>query len=141
MLENLARELQLGNCVEFLGERSDVPELLAEAGFFVTSSLTEGISLTLLEAMAVGLPVVATSVGGNPEIVDEPRTGLLVAPSKPDELAEAMVTMCGRQSEWANIGSQGRQRVEKYFEVGRMVQDYQRLYRQLLDHKQSIQRK
>lgn len=135
-LEQLVRDLHLEPHVEFLGERSDVPSLLAEAGFFVTSSLTEGISLTLLEAMAVGLPVVATAVGGNPEIVDEPRTGLLVAHANPEELAEAMVAMCQRQQDWQQIGLEARRRVEKYFEVGRMVQDYQQLYRQLLESKQ-----
>ena len=74
-LEQLTDELALREHVQFLGERKDVPELLSQAGFFVTASLTEGISLTLLEAMAVGLPVVATSVGGNSEIVDPPHTG------------------------------------------------------------------
>ena len=60
------------------GPAADIPELLAESGFFVSSSLTEGVSLTLLEAMAVGLPVVATAVGGNPEVVVDGLTGRLV---------------------------------------------------------------
>ena len=68
-LQALSRDLKLENCVQFLGERRDVPELLSHASVYAGSSLTEGISLTLLEAMAVGLPIVATHVGGNPEIV------------------------------------------------------------------------
>lgn len=68
-LESLAAELEIDSQVEFLGERNDVHQLLPTAGFFVSSSTTEGISLTLLEAMAVGLPIVTTAVGGSPEIV------------------------------------------------------------------------
>src|SRR5207302_5425406 len=66
----LASELGLTDHVRFLGERSDVPQILSEAGLFMLSSLSEGISLTILEAMAAGLPVVATDVGGTSEIVE-----------------------------------------------------------------------
>lgn len=134
-LEQLTDDLNLRDHVQFLGERQDVPELLAQAGFFVTASLTEGISLTLLEAMAVGLPVVATSVGGNPEIVDAPRTGRLVPAANPEQLARAMVAMCCEKSNWLAMGRAGRQRVEEHFEVRRMVSDYETLYRGLLKRK------
>ncbi len=134
-LEHLTRKLNLTRQVEFLGDRSDVPALLAGAGFFVTASLTEGISLTLLEAMAVGLPVIATSVGGNSEIVDAPRTGQLVPPGDAAGLAAAMVAMCRQPEHWQAIGRAGRERVEEHFEVRRMVSDYERLYRELLANK------
>ncbi len=131
-LEQLTDELKLRDHVEFLGERKDVPELLSQAGFFVTASLTEGISLTLLEAMAVGLPVVATSVGGNSEIVDPALTGRLVPPADPKQLAAAIVAMCHEKAQWPEMGKAGRKRVEEHFEVRRMVSDYEDLYRQLL---------
>jgi glycosyltransferase involved in cell wall biosynthesis len=131
-LETLTRELNLTSHVEFLGERKDVPQLLAKAGFFVTASLTEGISLTLLEAMAVGLPVVATSVGGNSEIVDAPRTGSLIPPGDPNQLAAAIIETCQRSAQWGELGRAGRRRVEEFFEVRRMVSDYERMYRELL---------
>lgn len=131
-LESLARELNLGHHIEFLGERSDVPALLTQSGFFVTATLTEGISLTLLEAMAVGLPVLATSVGGNSEIVQVPQTGRLVPPGDPAGLAAAMVDMCRQINHWPQMGRAGRERVEEHFEVRRMVADYERLYRDLL---------
>ena len=130
-LVDLTKELELTRCVEFLGERIDVPQLLPQAGFFVSSSLTEGISLTLLEAMAVGLPIVATAVGGNPEIVVPNETGELVPPGEPAALAQAIVMMCRAQSNWKRMGQAGRDRVAKYFEVVRMARDYERLYRQL----------
>ena len=131
-LEELARERELTQHVEFLGERSDVPELLATAGFFVSSSLTEGISLTLLEAAAVGLPIVATSVGGNPEIVLHGKTGRIVPPDNPGYLAQAMIQTCRDRDAWQVMGELGRQRVEQHFEIRRMVRDYEALYSELL---------
>ncbi len=131
-LEQLTTELNLCKHVRFLGDRSDVPQLLAEAGFFVSSSLSEGISLTLLEAMAVGLPIVATAVGGNPEIVDDGVTGMLVPSANPEKLADAIITMCQQQNNWNTIGKQGRDRVEKHFEIHRMVKDYEQLYLEIL---------
>lgn len=134
-LEQLVRELGIEKHVEFLGERKDVPTLLTQAGFFVTSSVTEGISLTLLEAMAVGLPVIATAVGGNVEIVDAPRTGRLVPASDPNRLAESIVDLCRHSSKWPEIGLAGRARVAELFDVRRMVADYESLYRALLSAK------
>jgi glycosyltransferase involved in cell wall biosynthesis len=131
-LEQLAQELNLNDHVEFLGERSDVSSLLPQAGFFVSSSRTEGISLTLLEAMSVGLPVVTTRVGGNPEIVVEGKTGRLVAPDSPEELALAMRDLLKDQEAWPVYGELARQRVEQHFNVRNMVRQYEDLYRELL---------
>ncbi len=131
-LEKLAHELNISDAVEFLGERADVSALLTQAGFFVSSSKTEGISLTLLEAMAVGLPILTTRVGGNPEIVDDPTTGMIVEPLNPDAIATGIIQMCRRQSEWPAMGRQGRQRVEQYFEITSMIQRYEALYAECL---------
>lgn len=130
-LEQLAAELQLGDRVEFLGECHNVPALLANAGLFVSSSLSEGISLTLLEAMAVGLPVVATAVGGNPEIVVPEETGWLLPAGSPEALASMLVTACRQRSRWPAFGQAGRQRVADHFDIHRMVDDYQTLYETL----------
>ncbi len=135
-LESLATELGITQSVEFLGERHDVPELLAQAGFFVTASLTEGISLTLLEAMAVGLPVVATAVGGNPEIVVDGVTGKLTPAAQPDQLAAAMIDACRQSDRWSDWGQAGRERVTQHFDVQRMARDYEQLYQQLWSAKQ-----
>ena len=131
-LERLAGMLRLDDRVCFLGERSDVPDLLAEAGFFVSSSLTEGISLTLLEAMAVGLPVVATDVVGNGEIVRPGETGRLVPAANPSALAEQILWMCDHPEHRPHMGEQSRRRVEQYFNVRTMVRDYEQLYAGLL---------
>ena len=131
-LETLTQALGIGPNVEFLGERSDVPELLAKAGFFVSSSKSEGISLTILEAMAVGLPVVTTRVGGNPEIVLEGQTGHLVPDQNPDALAAAMLQMLAKRETWPAMGQQGRQRVEQQFEIRTMIRQYEELYTEVL---------
>ncbi len=134
-LEALTTELNLRHNVEFLGERRDVPELLTQAGFFITSSLTEGISLTLLEAMAVGLPVVATKVGGNPEIVVQGETGWLAPAANPKALADAIVRMCDEQGLWPTYGRAGCDRVAEHFDIRRMAADYEDLYQSLFDAK------
>ena len=83
--------------------------------------------------MAVGLPVVTTRVGGNPEIVVDGRTGRLVSPNSPEELALAMRDLLKDQEAWPVYGELGRQRVEQHFNVRNMVRQYEDLYRELLD--------
>lgn len=134
MLEKMAVDLKIDQHVEFLGERSDVPELLRTAGFYVSSSKTEGISLTLLEAMAVGLPIVTTSVGGNPEIVMEGVTGKLVPPLNPDALAVAIIDMIEEHESWPHMAEVGRLRVEQNFSVRNMVYSYEKLYERVYQH-------
>lgn len=131
-LEQLARDLRLEQNVEFLGEQRDIPALLSQAAFFVSSSTTEGISLTILEAMASGLPVITTNVGGNPEIVVDGGTGRLVNPRSPDELALAMRQMLADREVWPVMGQLGRQRVEKHFSIRTTVRQYEDLYLDLL---------
>lgn len=127
-LESLRDELGLEGVVTFLGPVDDVPALLAEAGMFVLPSLTEGISLTLLEAMACGLPVVATRVGGNPEVVVDSETGLLVPAGQPEILARAILHLDRDPELCRRFGSAGRRRVERYFDVRQMVAAYELLY-------------
>ena len=131
-LETLIDELNLRPHVELLGERHDVPALLAESGFFVSSSLNEGISLTLLEAMAVGLPVVTTAVGGNPEVVLDGHTGRLAPAGDPAALARAIVDLCAERDLWSAMGMLGRHRVEQNFEIRQMIRSYETLYEELL---------
>ena len=127
-LERLTAELGLTGVVRFLGEVRDVPALLGRASLMVLPSLTEGISLTLLEAMARGLPVVATRVGGNPEVARDGETGLLVPPGDPEALAGAIARMHRDPDLARRMGEAGRLRVERHFDVRRMVADYEALY-------------
>jgi sugar transferase (PEP-CTERM/EpsH1 system associated) len=127
-LRALATQLGLESRVQFLGDVRDVASLLKRASIFVLPSLTEGISLTLLEAMARGLPVVATRVGGNPEVVADEETGILVPPADPQALAHAIVGLTDESDRCKQMGIAGRQRVERHFDVRLMVRRYESLY-------------
>ncbi len=127
-LKQLTQELGLDDNVYFLGQVSDVPRLLERASLFVLSSISEGISLTLLEAMARGLPVVATRVGGTPEVVVDGVTGILVPPRDPQALANAMLRLSRDADTARRMGLTGRQRVERHFDVRRAVAAYEALY-------------
>lgn len=121
-------ELGLEGHVRFLGQLREVPTLLARAGLFVLSSLSEGISLTLLEAMASGLPVVTTRVGGNPEVVADGENGLLVPPQNPRALADVLLRLRRDRDVCVRMGEIGRRRVESQFDIRRMVSEYEMLY-------------
>lgn len=131
-VERLRAELRLESHVRLLGFRDDVAALLQGASVFVLSSLSEGISLTLLEAMACGLPVVATDVGGNREVVAHGETGLLVPPRSPQALAEGILFLTREPVRAAAMGAAGRRRVEAMFDVDGMVSRYEALYRNAL---------
>jgi len=98
----------------------------------VLSSYSEGLSITLLEAMAAGLPVVATRVGGNGEIVRDGETGVLVAPRDAHALAGAMRSLLEDRGRAGEMGGRGRERVREHFSELSMVLQYQDLYDRLL---------
>jgi sugar transferase (PEP-CTERM/EpsH1 system associated) len=120
--------LRLHEHVEFLGERYDVPALLANSDLFVLSSLKEGLSLTLLEALAMGLALVATDVGGNREVVIPGKTGVLVPSRSPERLADAIVDLMRRPQDVRDMGRRGRYWVEQHFSLDQMVRKYEELY-------------
>ena len=128
VLEKLIHELWLNPHVTLLGERHDVPALLEQSALFVSSTLTEGISLTLLEAMAVGLPIITTAVGGNPEVVQNGVTGHLVPPADPEALAAAICEHLQQTDCWETMGTLARSRVEQQFNIERMIREYEDLY-------------
>jgi glycosyltransferase involved in cell wall biosynthesis len=131
-LEAMCDELGLRAHVNFLGFRDDVQHFLSRAEFFVLSSVTEGVSITLLEAAASGLPIVATNVGGNPEVTVHGETGLLVPPRSPEALAAAMLEMLKDSNRARRMGIAGRRRVEEDFDLSRSVARYEELYLSLL---------
>jgi len=114
------------------GERADVPELLRSLDLFVLPSRAEGISNTILEAMASGLPVVATAVGGNPELVVDGACGRLVPPSDPQAMAQALAAYVGDRAMLRAHGLAARRRAEDEFGIDTMVRRYQDLYDGLL---------
>jgi glycosyltransferase involved in cell wall biosynthesis len=128
MLEALAKELNLEDRARFLGRVDDVPALLGRASMLVLPSRMEGISLTLLEAMARGLPCVATRVGGNPEVVIDGETGLLVPSENPEALASAIQALGNDPERAAAFGQAGRARAERHFDIRRTVAIYEAIY-------------
>jgi glycosyltransferase involved in cell wall biosynthesis len=110
------------------GERADVPEVMRGFDCFVLPSLAEGISNTILEAMATGLPVVATDVGGNAELVAHERTGLVVPSDDVDALAQAIARLAQNPAQARLFGDAGRVEVEQRFSLDAMVSAYQALY-------------
>ncbi len=114
------------------GERADVPDVMRALDAYVQPSLAEGISNTILEAMASGLPVLATQVGGNTELVDEASTGALVAAGDVQALAQGIVSMASDVARAARLGQAGRARVEQRFSLPAMVAAYRAVYDRLL---------
>lgn len=131
-LERLARDLEIAQRAHFLGERQDIASLLRAMDVFCLPSLTEGTSLTLLEAMATGLPVVATAVGGNPEVVADQVSGLLVEPGQPDQLAHALLRVFRNREGARYLGDAGREVVRQRYSMEAMVQRYAGIYQQVL---------
>jgi glycosyltransferase involved in cell wall biosynthesis len=121
------REIGLDDAVQLAGHRDDARRLLAALDVYVNSSIIEGLSVTILEAMAASLPVVATDVGGTGEIVVNGETGRLVPSRAPVALTAAMLEAAGfpARKKW---GLAGRARVEERFSIDRMVDDYTRAY-------------
>jgi sugar transferase (PEP-CTERM/EpsH1 system associated) len=130
-LETRARSLGISRIVTFAGFRSDVAEILAACDVFVLPSLWEGMPNVVLEAMAVGLPVVATQVGGVPEIVLDGKTGLLVPPGDSETLAQALIRLLRDLDLRSRMGRAGRRRVEQYFSANQMVLETEALYEAL----------
>jgi glycosyltransferase involved in cell wall biosynthesis len=132
-LEAKAVDLGLGNSLRFLGSRSDIPELLAAADIFVLSSLWEGLPLALLEAMAMGLPVVSTQVEGVVDVVIEGQTGHLVPIADPDALGAAILRLVEDGAARQRLGANGKNTILENYTVDGMCQKYERLFVQILD--------
>jgi L-malate glycosyltransferase len=131
-IRELIDSLGLADSVAMLGERHDVPQILAALDVFVLASQMEGVPMTILEAMAAGLPVVATDVGGIPQVVTHGQTGLMVPPSSPQELAQAILEVVRNPKKAQRLARAGRRRIEESFSVGTMASRYERLYRDLV---------
>jgi glycosyltransferase involved in cell wall biosynthesis len=130
-LASRAAALGLAAHVRWLGERGDVPGILAASDIGVLASHQEGFSNSLLEAMAAGLPVIATEVGGNAEAVTHGATGLLVPPHDPAALARAVVELARDPARRCALGDAGRVRVAERFSIEACVSRYEQLYRHL----------
>jgi glycosyltransferase involved in cell wall biosynthesis len=126
-LELYAKKLRITDAVNFLGSRRDIPALLNAVDIACLPSLTEGFSNSVLEYMTYGKPVVATAVGGNPEVVTE-ETGFLVEPRDAKALADKILKLAEDDKLRRDMGQAGRRRIEEAFSVQAMVQSYEKYY-------------
>ena len=133
--QEVLRDAKADHLAWLPGERDDIPDMMRGFDLFVLPSLREGISNTILEAMASGLPVVATRVGGNPELVIEGETGMLVPPSDPAAMANAIWTYLDHPEFLKAHGQAGRKRVEQHFSMEKMVNGYMEVYDKVLSQK------
>jgi sugar transferase (PEP-CTERM/EpsH1 system associated) len=127
-LEKLANDLNLRERVHFLGRRDDIPNVMNGFDLFVLPSFSEGLSNTLLEAMSCGVPVIASHVGGNPEIVKVNVSGLLYPSNDVEALSKILCRLCNSTSEIEKLSTLAREHIVKNYSLQSMVDNYESVY-------------
>jgi glycosyltransferase involved in cell wall biosynthesis len=130
-LENQTRELGLGDHVRFLGYRRDIPELISSFDAYVLPSLWEGLPLALIEALAIGKPVICTNVGGNPEIIEDGVNGFVVAPRDSDSLADRLLQLLHDRPAVAAVQARNVAKYRQHFSLESMVGAHERMFEEL----------
>jgi glycosyltransferase involved in cell wall biosynthesis len=133
-LEDQAKDLGLGSQVRFLGLRADIPDALGAMDVFVLSSDWEGNPLSVIEAMASGLPIVSTAVGGVPDLFESGKEGFLVQPGDVQGFSNSMAYLSRNREVRLSVGMAAARRARENYDVSVMVQAYEELYEDLLNH-------
>jgi glycosyltransferase involved in cell wall biosynthesis len=129
-LERMAAEMNVSGTIRFLGRRDDIPDLLQAADIYVLPSFKEGFSNALVEAMAAGLPAVATDVGGNAEAVEHGHSGWIVPPRNDGLLLNAVAALVDDGAERARMSQEARKRA-RFFSIENMIANVESLYTKL----------
>ena len=132
MLETVANELGVSDVIYFLGFRDDIPQLLLGIDIFLTTSLREGLSISIMEAMAAARPIVATSIPPNAELIENEKTGLLVDIRSPEQVVRAIERFAHEPDFAARCGSSAREKVLREYTLSRMFQQTWNLYNEFL---------
>lgn len=132
ILQQQAEQLGIQHKVFFLGARTDTPELMACMDIYVNMSFFEGMSITVLEAMASALPVIASNVGGNPELVEDGLTGVLFTSNDESELAKGIRSLLNKPDMMKTLGFNGRRKIIARYSLDRVAQQYAALYRPII---------
>ncbi len=135
VLESYSKKLGIENNIEFAGDRNDIADLLQRMDIFVMTSLYEGFPNAIMEAMGIGLPVVATDVGGIGELVIDGETGFLCQSNDANALAKKVMSLLNNGNEAKRMGENGRKRILNEFGVERMVKETENIYMNLLEQK------
>lgn len=130
-LNRLAVDLDIYNQVRFLGLRQDVRELLASFDLFVLPSIFEGTPIAILEAMSMEKAIIATYVGGIPDVIDEDISGVLVEPKSPSMLATAIIELIENEPKRVFMGKNGRKKVKRFFSIERCAEAHRHIYENL----------
>jgi len=130
-LRDMSNDLKISKNVIFTGLRNDIPQILAMSDISVLTSLREGFSITVLESMAAGKPVIATNVGGNSEIIEHGKTGFIIQPKSPEDMALYSLNLINNQELAKRMGQEAEKRVLT-FSIDRMVRKTEDLYKDLL---------
>ncbi len=136
-LKALVTELGIGQSVQFFGEQTTVGDWLTRADVFVLSSVSEGLPISILEAMAAGLPAIVTDVGGMPEVLSLSGAGKVVPAGKVDLLAQAITEFASRRRDLKELGQKARSCYLQHFLPERMAEEYLNLYRSCLPGEQA----
>jgi glycosyltransferase involved in cell wall biosynthesis len=129
--EKLSEDLGIRQKIQFLGRRNDIPVILSSLNVSVLCSTNEGFSNVILESMAAGKPVVATKVGGSPEMVTDGVTGYIVPPADSHSLANAVINLLNEPNKAEEMGKTGRKIANEKFTVEKMVKSYENMYQEL----------
>ncbi len=127
-LKRIVDNLGINGHINFLGFRNDVQDLLALFDLYVSPSLSEGLSLSILQAMAAGKPVIATDVGGNQEIIRHGETGILISPQNSEMLADSILMLLENKTLANKLGMAARKVVKEKFSINCMIDNYIKLY-------------
>ena len=133
-LERTAKAFPEGNRIRFLGFREDIPEVLRSSDLFVLPSLLEAMPLTLLEAMAAGLPVIVTSVGDNPHLVSSGINGICIPPGSRDDLVKAIQTLLIDEHKRRAMSEEAKKTADSY-SIARTIREYKKLYDMIWDER------
>lgn len=131
-IKTLIAKMEMGNNIKLLGERDDVPELLGLSDCFVLSSHSEGLSCSIIEAMAAGLPVLATNVGGNSELIKNNESGYLIPPNDPLAYADKLQGIIDDENKRRAFGEKSLEIAKIKFSIDKTVNDYVRLYNEVV---------
>lgn len=131
-LKDLAESMGLSDHVFFTGHRTDLPDIYSSFDLFLMTSLTEGLPNTVLEAMALEIPVVCTSVGGVPELIDHGETGYLCSPGDVDDLSNRVIELLTDSNKRIQLGKKERERILKYFDFNKRLSNIEKMYFDLL---------
>lgn len=138
-LKEQAKNLALNGQVHFLGVRNDIPDLLGAADVFVLGSDWEGNPLSVMEAMAAGLPIVSTAAGGVPELLTSGKEGFLVQPGDLQGLANSMTALLRKPDAGRWMGAAAAQRAKEHFDVSTMIREYEQLYEEMIGHSHRLE--